>query len=90
MFSQDAEVWPDFRLDLTEIALVFDLSGGAPYVLGLVSGYDLGKEWHSAGCRQHSSVYRWDDQVDAFKRVDAVERQSVLSYYYTHVEKPCP
>jgi hypothetical protein len=89
LFSIDQETWPDFRVDLTEARLVFVKSGGAPFVLGLVSAYDLGQEWHASGCRQLSSVHRWDHRIDAFKRIEGAERSAVLDYYYLHVKKPC-
>ena len=89
MFKPDPEMWPSFRVALTEIAFLRDQSGGAPFVLGLQDPSDFGKAWFPSGCRQHSSVHQWDDKVDGFKRVDGARREAVLNYYYSHVERPC-
>ena len=89
MFDLDREEWPRFRVDLTEIAMVYEKSGGAPYVLGLWSGYDLGKEWVGLGCWEYSSVYRWDKAVDAFKKVDDATRDTVIAFYYSTIGTRC-
>lgn len=81
--------WPIFRIDLTDIRLVYQKASAAPYVLGIFAGGDPGKIYNN-GCGQYASVHRWDDEVGAFKRVDAATRDVVLNYFYTAIEKPCP
>jgi hypothetical protein len=87
--SLDSDIWPTFQVDLTEIAFVYAKSGGAPYVLGIKTGYELGKKSVTWGCSEYEDVHRWDDTVDAFKKVDDATRDVVLNFYYTKVEKPC-
>ena len=83
--------WPVFRVDLTEVRLVFPKTPGAPYILGLFSGkLDEGMvAIDGFGCRQYVSVHRWDGKVGAFQRVDDATRDVVLKYFYTVLEKPC-
>lgn len=83
--------WPVHSVDLTEIALVYPRNYGAPYVLGLFAGGPgEGKEQVGAsGCRQYVSVHRWDNEVGAFRRVDATTSDVVLRYFYTAIEGPC-
>lgn len=88
-YELDPEIWPSFRVSLTAIAFVQSSAGGAPFVLGLVDGYALGKTWSPSGCGQYSSVHQWDNIADGFKRIDGALREAVLNYYYSHVEKPC-
>ena len=86
------DVWPLHRVDLTNIHLVYPKSGGAPYVLGLWgSSTDDPIEYRPEppGCQQYGTVYRWDETVGAFKKVDDATRDVVLKYFYTAIAKPC-
>lgn len=85
------DVWPLHRVDLTSIHLVYPKSGGAPYVLGLWAGTDnpLQRYYGPPGCTQFITVYRWDETVGAFKKVDDATRDVVLKYFYTAIAKPC-
>jgi len=86
----DHQTWPTFRVDLTDIRLVFPKQGGAPFVLGLYAGGSGdGKREMGNGCQQYNSVYRWDDAVGTFKESDEATREAVLKYFYSAVEKPC-
>lgn len=85
-----AEIWPTFRIDLSDIRLVFPAQQGAPFVLGLMAGGDDdGKRDMGNGCHQYRSVHRWDHALGTFKKADAATRDAVLSYFYSLVEKPC-
>lgn len=85
-----SETWPTFRIDLTDIRLVFPAQQGAPFVLGLMAGGpDDGKRSMGNGCHQYRSVHRWDDARGTFKKADAAMRDAVLSYFYSVMEKPC-
>ena len=85
----DPHIWPTHQVDLTGIVLLYPRSGGAPYILGLIDGYEFEKEFVSPGCQQYTRVHQWDADVDAFKKVDDAARDAVLSFYYSKVEKPC-
>lgn len=82
-------IWPTYQVDLTNVSLVYGKSGGAPYVLGLKSGNDLGEELVKLGCAEYSSVYRWDTEVDAFKKADDATRDTVIAFYYSTVGQRC-
>jgi hypothetical protein len=83
------QTWPRFRVDLTDIRLVFPKQG-APFVLGLFAGDpDDGKRNIGNGCHQYQSVHRWDDTAGTFKRSDDATRYAVLTYFYSMIEKPC-
>jgi len=85
-----AETWPTFRIDLTDIRLVFPAQPGAPFVLGLMAGgVDDGKRHMGNGCHQYRSVHRWDDTLGTFKKADVATREAVLKYFYFVIEKPC-
>ena len=85
-----SEMWPTFRIDLTDIRLVFPAQQGAPFVLGLMAGgLDDGKRNMGNGCHQYRSVHRWDDALGTFKKADAATRDAVLKYFYFMIEKPC-
>ena len=85
-----SETWPTFRIDLTDIRLVFPARRGAPFVLGLMAGGDEdGKRDMGNGCHQYRSVHRWDDAHGTFRKADAATRDAVLSYFYSVLEKPC-
>ena len=87
---EDHDIWPTFRVDLTDIRLVFPSQGGAPFVLGLYAGgSDDGTRDMGNGCQQYNSVYRWDDAVGTFRKSDEVTRDAVLGYFYSAIEKPC-
>lgn len=86
------DVRPLFQVDLTNIHLVYPKSGGAPYVVGLwASGTDdpIKHYPEPPGCKQYGTVYRWDETVGAFKKVDDATRDVVLKYFYTAIAKPC-
>lgn len=84
------ETWPRFRVDLTDIRLVFPKQHGAPFVLGLYAGDpDEGKRNMGNGCHQYQSVHRWDDAAGTFKKSDDATRDAVLKYFYSVIEKPC-
>ena len=85
------DVRPLDRVDLTNVRLVYPKSGGAPYVLGLWAGTDnpLQRYYGPPGCTQFITVYRWDETVGAFKKVDDATRDVVLKYFYTAIAKPC-
>ncbi len=88
----DRAVWPNPGIDLTNIHLVYPKSGGAPYVVGLwASGTDdpIKHYPEPPGCKQYGTVYRWDETVGAFKKVDDATRDVVLKYFYTAIAKPC-
>lgn len=87
---EDHDTWPTFRVDLTDIRLVFPRQGGAPFVLGLYAGgsYDGTRDMGN-GCQQYNSVYRWDDAVGTFKKSDQATRDAVLKYFYSVIDKPC-
>ena len=85
----EQETWPTFRVDLTDIRLVFPKHQGAPFVLGLYAGRDEGSRDMGHGCQQYLSVYRWDHAAGAFKRSDEATRDAVLKYFYSTIEKPC-
>lgn len=89
--SLDGHIWPIFQVDLTNIAFVYRKLGGAPYVIGIMNGYELPKTIVNpdTGCQQYAVVHRWDDNVDGLKKVDDATRDVVLSFYYSRVEKPC-
>lgn len=87
----DRRTWPTFRIDLTDIRLVYPAQQGAPFVLGLNAGAtDEGKRKVGKGCQQYRSVHRWDDTVGTFKKVDDATRDAVLQYFYSTISKPCP
>jgi hypothetical protein len=88
-FDLDSEIWPSFRVDLTEIVMLYSTAGGAPYVLGLIDGAPGDRTTVSPGCRQYTRVHRWDAEVGAFKKVDDATRETVLAFYYSKIEKPC-
>lgn len=84
--------FPLFQLDLTDIHLVHPKTGGAPYMLGLwASG--TGPSWQQnpnpPHCRQYSSVYRWDEAVGTFRRIDEATAKVVVAYYYRFIARPC-
>jgi hypothetical protein len=84
------EPWPRFRVDLTDIRLVFPKQQGAPFVLGLYAGgSDDGKRDMGNGCQQYQTVHRWDDSRGTFKKCDDATRDSALKYFYSAIEKPC-
>ncbi|QNA88239.1 hypothetical protein G4G28_06500 [Massilia sp. Dwa41.01b] len=86
----DNATWPSFRVDLTDIRLVFPKQPGPPFVLGLYAGRsDEGKRNTGNDCYQYQSVHRWDDALGAFKRSDDATRDAVLKYFYSVIEKPC-
>ena len=86
----DHDIWPTFRVDLTDIRLVFPRQGGAPFVLGLYAGgSDDGTRDMDNGCQQYNSVYRWDDAVGTFRKSDEATREAVLRYFYSAIAKPC-
>jgi len=86
----DDEIWPTFRVDLTDIRLVFPEHHGAPFILGLYAGGpDHGKRDMGDGCQQYQTVHRWDDAVGTFKKSDDATRDAVLKYFYSAIEKPC-
>lgn len=89
LHSLNQAISPTFQVDLTEVALVHPNSPGAPYLLGLISGPDWGTTPIVPGCAEYSSVYRWDQQIDAFKKVDENTRDAVISFYYATVGKRC-
>ncbi|QRR33051.1 hypothetical protein JNX00_15475 [Hydrogenophaga sp. YM1] len=82
----DTETWPVYNVDLTEAIMIYPKSGGAPYILGI--GPD-GLEYVAPGCREYVSVHRWDNEVDAFKKVDDVTRDAVITFYYSTVGQRC-
>lgn len=86
------EQWPTFRLDLTDIHLVYPKVVGAPFVLGL-SDTGTGGSWQSSPspphCKEYSSVYRWDEAVGTFRRVDEATAREVIDYFYERVASPC-
>ena len=85
-----SEMWPTFRIDLTDIRLVFPEQQGAPFVLGLMAGgLADGKRNLGNGCHQYRSVHRWDDALGTFRKTDDPTRDAVLSYFYSVLEKPC-
>ncbi|QRR35590.1 hypothetical protein JNX00_06920 [Hydrogenophaga sp. YM1] len=86
LFGSDFRVSPDQNVDLTEVTMIYPKSGGAPYVLGI--GPD-GLEYVALGCREYVSVHRWDNEVDAFKKVDDVTRDAVITFYYSTVGQRC-
>lgn len=87
---EEHETWPTFRIDLTDIRLVFPKQQGAPFVLGLYAGgSDDGTRDMGNGCQQYNSVYRWDNAVGTFKKSDDATRNAVLKYFYSVIEKPC-
>lgn len=84
------EPWPRFRVDLTDIRLVFPKQQGAPFVLGLYAGgTDEGKRHIGNGCHQYRFVHRWDHARGTFKKSDDATRDAVLKYFYSLIEKPC-
>lgn len=84
------ETWPRFRVDLTDIRLVFPKQHSAPFVLGLDAGMsDEGKRNMGDGCLQYQSVHRWDNAAGTFKKSDDATRDAVLKYFYSVIEKPC-
>lgn len=84
------DTWPTFRIDLTDIRLVFPAKQGAPFVLGLMAGRaDEGKRDLGNGCHQYRSVHRWDDALATFKKTEEATRDAVLSYFYSVLEQPC-
>ena len=84
------EPWPRFRVDLSDIRLVFPKQQGAPFVLGLYAGgTDEGKRHMGNGCHQYRSVHRWDEARGTFKKSDDTTRDAVLKYFYSLIEKPC-
>lgn len=86
----DHDTWPTFRIDLTDIRLVFPQRKGAPYVLGLYAGgSNDGTREMGNHCRQYNSVYRWDSAVGTFRKSDEATREVVLAYFYAAIEKPC-
>lgn len=86
----DHETWPTFRVDLTDIRLVFPRQKGAPFVLGLYAGgSNDGTRDMGNGCQQYNSVYRWDNAVGTFKKSDDATREAVLQYFYAVIERPC-
>lgn len=86
----DHQTWPTFRVDLTDIQLVFPKQSGAPFVLGLDAGdSDDGKRNMGKGCYQYRSVHRWDEAVGTFKKSDPATRDAVLKYFYSVIDKPC-
>ena len=87
---EDHDTWPTFRVDLTDIRLVFPRQGGAPFVLGLYAGgSNDGTHGMGNGCQQYNSVYRWDDTVGTFRKSEEATRDAVLRYFYSAIEKPC-
>lgn len=87
---EDHDTWPTFRVDLTDIRLVFPSQGGAPFVLGLYAGgSDEGTRDMGKGCQQYNSVYRWDDGVGTFRKSDEATRDAVLKFFFSAIEKPC-
>lgn len=86
MFDIDINVWPTYCVDLTEVSIVYSKSGGAPYVLGI--GPD-GLDDVTWGCREYVSVHRWDNEVDAFKKVDDATRDAVIAFYYSTTGQRC-
>lgn len=86
MFGLDTNIWPRHRVDLSDVSLVFPASGGAPYVLGIQPD---GLEFAAPGCREYISVHRWDNEVDAFKKTDAVTRDLVIAFYYANIGQRC-
>ena len=85
-----SETWPTFRIDLTDIRLVFPARRGAPFVLGMMAGgADEGKRSIGNGCHQYRSVHRWDKALGTFKKADAATSDAVLNYFYSVMEKPC-
>lgn len=84
------DTWPTFRIDLTDIRLVYPAQQGAPFVLGLMAGRaDEGKHDLGNGCHQYRSVQRWDDALATFKKTEDATRDAVLSYFYSVLEQPC-
>lgn len=82
--------WPTFRVDLTDIRLVFPVQPGAPFVLGLMAGAsDEGKRNMGNGCHEYRSVHRWDETLGTFKKADDATRDAVLKFFYSVIEKPC-
>ena len=92
-FSQNGyshRTWPTFRIDLSDVRLVFPVQPGAPFVLGLMAGAsDEGKRDMGNGCHQYRSVHRWDDALGTFKKADNATRDAVLEYFYSAIHKPC-
>ncbi len=82
--------WPTFRVDLTDVKLVFPAQKGAPFVVGLFAGLsDEGKRDMGNGCQQFRSVHRWDEAIGTFRKVDEATRKHVLNYFYSAIEQPC-
>lgn len=89
MFEADTDLWPWFRVDLTDVSFVYSKASRAPFVLGLRDGMEWGTTQIGWGCREFSSVHRWDHSADAFKKVDDSTRDTVLNFYYTHIGQRC-
>lgn len=87
--ASDDKDAPKQNVDLTGVSLVYLDSVPVPYVLGLKSGYDLGSTLIGRGCFEYSSVYRWDDKVDAFRRVEEAIRERVIALYYAKLGERC-
>ena len=86
LFGPDFKISPDQNVDLTEVTMIYPKSGGAPYVLGI--GPD-GLEYVTLGCREYVSAHRWDNGVDAFKKVDDATRDTVIAFYYSTIGQRC-
>jgi hypothetical protein len=62
----------------SDIALVYQKNGGAPYILGL----EYGNSWNTGGpgCYENMDVFQWDERYRTFKRVPKTEAQIVLQF----------
>jgi hypothetical protein len=77
------------RVDFVDAKFVYHKRGAAPYVLGVFAGGEEARVAFGGGCQEYRPVYRWNDVIGGFKKVDKPERDAVLKFYYSKVMTPC-
>jgi hypothetical protein len=82
------DTWIIHRVDFVNARFLY-VRTGAPYLFGVYAGGEEPKLERSDGCEEYGPVYRWDEVVGGFRKVISVERELVLNFYYSKLDKPC-